>query len=147
MKHFFLGLLAVTGFLLAAAQSAPKTDTWSIKLNGENVFTASKENETANTVKIAARDLVKKNSCVEINYVPALANAGWSRSIMLYDENDNELLNKKMSGDSLYIAGSEWKKLATQKKKIKIYTISLPDDPKLAATVRVRRVHLCTLEL
>ena len=30
--------------------------------------------------------------------------------------------------------------------KIKIYTWSLPQNPRLAATIRIRRVHLCTLE-
>jgi hypothetical protein len=30
---------------------------------------------------------------------------------------------------------------------IKIYTWALPKDPKEAARVRIRRVHLCTIEL
>ena len=65
---------------------------------------------------------------------------------MFFDENDQEL-SRKDNTRNAKITAAELKKLFGDKKKIKIYTIAVPTDPDLAARVRVRRMHLCTLEL
>lgn len=80
-------------------------------------------------------------------YKEAKPAAGWIRSLMFFDENDNDLLRKDSISATTKIDNAAIKQLFAGKKKIRIYTISLPTDPNLAARIRVRRVHLCTLEL
>ena len=65
--------------------------------------------------------------------------------MMVYNEKDQELVSKK--GNELKIKNSELLSFFKRSKQIKIYTIAVPTDPKLKASIRVRRVHLCTLVL
>lgn len=103
------------------------------------------ENKDNNTQKVKLAEL--KNNCfLEVAYKENPAKKDWKRSFLFFDENDNELL-RKHSTTSTKISGTELKKLFAGKKKIVIYTVSLPTNPDLAARIRVRRVHLCTLEL
>ena len=104
-------------------------------------------NESANVRTIKASDL-KKNYVLEISYkeVDVAKEKEWIRSFMVFDESDQQLL-KKDSTRHIKITSAQLKKLFGDKKKIKIYTIAIPSDPDLAARVRVRRMHLCTLQL
>lgn len=144
MKRSILGFLVLISSFVNA-QSLGKTDTWTILLNKKIIVSTSSEDETTNTKKVIKKDLIKTGSSMEISYTQGRVRTGWDRSIIFYDENDKELLNKKIKAVAK-LNNKELKKLVTGK-LIKIYTIAVPSDPKIAATVRVRRVHLCTLEL
>jgi hypothetical protein len=146
MKKIFLLLSLGLTYLLLQAQNA-QPDSWKIKWNKKVILETSKTNETANTRKIKSADL-KKNYVLEISYKESDAKKEkeWIRSFMVFDESDNEILRKDSTRNTM-ITASELKKLFGDKKKIKIYTIAIPADPDLAARVRVRRAHLCTLEL
>lgn len=146
MKTYIFGILAVIASFGLNAQSLEKTDTWTISLNKKIILSTSNEDETANTKKIQRSALTKKAAFLDIKYTQGRVRTGWDRSIIFYDENDAELLSKNIKA-GIKLSSKEMKKIATAGKKIKIYTIAVPADPKIAATVRVRRVHLCTLEL
>ncbi len=127
--------------MISAAQ-----DSWKIKLNGKILLSSNAENETKNTKKIKKTGLNNTGS-LDIVYKDVDPVSGWKRSLLFFDENDNELIRKDSIKGTTKITTRSLKLLFTERKKIKIYTVSLPADPNLAASVRVRRVHLCTLEL
>jgi len=130
---FLLSFVSITVF----AQ-----DSWKLCLDRKTLLKTSAENEEENVVKLSSSDLQKGRNFV-LTYKEADPKNGWERTIAVYDEKDREL--KKQSGKKLSLKASELKSLFQKSKIIKIYTISLPTDPKLKAQVRVRRVHLCTL--
>jgi hypothetical protein len=137
----FLNLSFITMSLPA------QTDSWKIKWGKKIILEAVKEDEAANTQKINKAGLGKP-FFLEISYTEADPKSvkALRRSFLLFDETDKELL-KKDSTRSAKISAAELKKFFGDKTKIKIYTVAIPTNPRLAATVRVRRVHLCTLEL
>ena len=124
-----------------------KQDNWKIKWNKKVILNATTENETKNIKKLKKAELSKRYS-LEINYKesdPAKEKA-WNRSFLFFGDNDNELLRKE-SVRNVTLTAAELKRLFGDQKKIRIYTMAIPTDPDLAARVRVRRIHLCTLEL
>ena len=116
--------------------------SWKVTVNEKTVLHTSEENEGKNTVFIKTTDLGKKKDLV-LTYHEKGKKSGWERTISVYDENDREL--KQQKGTKLKLSHTELKSFLKQSKKLKIYTVALPTDPKLKASIRVRRVHLCTL--
>lgn len=137
-------LLLVT--FLSTAFISQAQDSWKIKLNQKVLLSAAAEDETKNSKKIKRTEL-NKPGYLEVLYKEMPVKTGWQRSLLLFDENDMELWRKDNSKAAVKISNATLKKLFAGKTRIKIYTISLPTDPNKAAAVRVRRVHLCTLEL
>jgi hypothetical protein len=118
-------------------------DSWKIKWNKKTILSANKENEVANTRTIKP-SAWKKNGNLEIIYTEAAPDTILWHSFLLFDEDNHQLLSKEKT---LYakISISLLRKLFTGKKQIKIYTIVSPRNPNIA--VKMRRVHLCTLQL
>lgn len=142
-KLLFLLSFGVTCLFMQAQQ----TDTWKIKWNKKTLLETGQQDETANTKKISRSDLDKKY-CLEITYKESDSKKEkeWKRSFMLFDDKDQELMRKD-STRIVKISAADLKKLFGDKNKIKLYTIAIPTDPEVAARVRVRRIHLLTLEL
>jgi hypothetical protein len=126
-----------------AAMLAHSQDSWKIKLNDTLSLNTNQENEIKNIKKISAAEW-KKNGYLEINYKESEPNNKWKRSFLFFDKEDNQLLTKN-NITSLRIPVALLRKLFAGKKEIRIYTIVSPTDPNMA--VRIRRVHLCTLQL
>lgn len=135
-------LITISGLALQAQ------DSWTIKWNDKALLTAENENETGNIVTINRVDLEQKQYSLEIIYTEASKEEAkaWKRSISLFNEKDREILRKD-STRYLKINAANLKSLFDGNNQLKIYTMASPTDPALAARVRVRRVHLCTLEL
>ena len=146
MKKILLLLSLSFVYMLPQAQKA-QPDSWKITWNKKVILETSKSDETANIRKIKAADL-KKNYVLQITYKESDPKKikEWNRSFMFFNESDNEI-SRKDSVRNWKITAAELKKLFGDKKKLKIYTIAIPSDPDLAARVRVRRIHLCTLEV
>lgn len=68
----------------------------------------------------------------------------WKNVFGVFDKNDKELLRKEDT-TTLTLSGIDIKNWLGIKKEFFIYTWSIPRDPALAAQIRIRRVHLCTL--
>src|SRR5206468_12688848 len=100
------------------------------------------EDAQKNQVKISTTDLKKKKE-LEVKFNSASEQKGWERTISIYDEKDRELFKQK--GNELKIKDEKLLEFFKSTKSISIYTMSIPTDPKMKASVRVRRVHLCTL--
>ena len=118
-------------------------DSWNIRWNKKPILSANKEDEIANTRKIKFSDW-KKNGSLEIIYKEAAPDTILWHSFLLFDEEDHQLLSREKTL-SAKISLSLLRKLFTGKKQIKIYTIVSPRNPKFA--VKMRRIHLCTLQL
>lgn len=146
-KLVFLFSLAFGSILGFAQTRSGSQDTWTIKWNKKTLLQASKEDESANTKKIKQTDL-SKNYCLEISYREAdpAREKTWNRAFMFFGDTDTELLRKD-STRSTTITAEELRKLFGDQKKIRIYTVAIPSDPELAARIRVRRVHMATIEL
>ncbi len=117
-------------------------DSWKVTHNGKVRQTTSKENEAKNVISIKASDL-KKPGTLSIAYTDKDPEAGWERTITLFDTQDAELETRK--GAIVKVQNSRLLALSKNSKTIKVYTWAMPTDPELAARVRIRRVHLCTL--
>ena len=131
--------------LIASGLAGHSQQSWKIKLNGKVLLAASVENETSNTKKVKISTL-DKTGTLDILIKEGKPMEGWKRSLLFFDENDNELYRLDSTKGTTRIKNTQIKKRLNNSKKLKIYTVSLPTDPNKAAAIRVRRVHLCTLE-
>jgi hypothetical protein len=136
MKSLFLTILSFISFTLFAQ------DNWKVQLNDKVVFKSTEENAEKNSIQITAAALQKKKDFI-ITYTERAKKKGWQRYITIYNEQDLELY--KQTGHKINIRNGVLASLFKKSRTLKVYTWSLPTDPKLQQTVRVRRVHLCTL--
>ena len=137
MKTVFLFVWMAALALRSSAQ-----EHWTVVLNNKPLLTAKTE-DTANN--IATINDIKKGALV-VTYVPAKPQPGWGRRIAVYDATDNELYSKETM--TLVVPAKSLKQWhRNNSKQIKIYTWAVPKDPDQAIKVRVRRVHLCTINL
>jgi hypothetical protein len=141
MKQILLASILAIASVATYAQ-----DSWVIKLNNKTVITAKKEDEDANVKKVKRTELSKAGS-LQVFYKETEPRQGWRRSILLFDENDNELSRIDSLTAKSKLSNATIKKGFAGKNEIRVYSIALPTDPNLAAAVRVRRVHLGTLKL
>ena len=156
IKHIVL--LMVTGFVLfscgsskAGKQPTDLTATndtntkpgWQIIVNKQLVLRSNTEDVEANRKSIPAKDLFAPDG-LKIVYIEE-PDAALNRSFIIMNEGRQELLRIEKS--DTVISGSVLQKAVGSNRTIVIYSIAIPSDPALAATVRVRPVHLCTLIL
>jgi hypothetical protein len=149
MKKYLLIVLAIIITMSAGAQPA-----WTIKHNNKALLTVKAENESKNIIKIKKTDLNKQGN-LSISYIKTLADSIWNRSLTLADSSGN-MIGENMEAFisknnpqliNFPLSNTKFKELLLKHKKLKIYTIAIPSDPAKAAAVRVRRVHICTIEL
>lgn len=144
MKKIVFLLFALTTGLLVLAQD---DIAWSVFHDKRKLFSSSIENEEQNNLTVKLSDLESGKDFV-ISYCVANINDkkdGWKRTIGIYTPADKELYRK--DSDTVKIPDLQIKKILLENRTIKVYTWALPKDPKEAARVRVRRVHLCTIML
>lgn len=153
-----LFLLAVTGLVLFSCgsskpgkQPTDKTATndtntkpgWQIIVNKQLVLRSNTEDIETNVKTIPAKDLFAEDG-LKIVYTEA-PDAALNRSFIIMNEGRQELL--RIEKKDTVISGSALQKAVGSNRTIVIYSLAIPSDPALAATVRVRPVHLCTLIL
>lgn len=135
---------ASTGNDKGKTDSVAKTDKpgWKVLLNGKQVLQTSTENESSNRKTISTAELGGKAS-LDIIYTES-PDAKLKRSFIVMNNQRNELLRKDNT-TKFTLNSSELSALAQKSKELVIYTIGIPSDPAVAATVRVRPVHVFTL--
>lgn len=135
-----LTLLLASGLsLFAQAQ-----DSWKVVHNGKQKLQTTEEKPDGNVVYLNRADL-QKNGTLAIIFSDAEKQAGWTRTITMVDKGETELHTH--TGNLFTISNANLKKLFARVNTIYVYTWTLPDDPKLAARIRIRRVHLSTIKL
>lgn len=116
---------------------------WQVFVNKQLILQSNTEDAAANSKTIAAKDLFTDNG-LQIIYTEE-PDAQLNRSYIIMDTNRRELFRTENTKQP--INGAELKKAIGDQKTIVLYTVAIPSDPALAATVRVRPVHVCTLIL
>lgn len=116
---------------------------WQIFVNKVQVLQSNTEDVNANTKSVKTTDLFTADG-LKIVYTEE-PDAKVNRSFIIMDDNRQELYRTEKSG--IVISGTELQKALGKNKTAAIYSLAIPSDPALAATVRVRPVHLCTLIL
>src|SRR5690349_19454257 len=86
MNNILIILMGLMGYI------SPK-DSWKVSLNDKLVLTSTKEDEAANTKKISA-SVLKKKGKLYVKFSPAIQAKGWRRSILIFDEDDNEVIRQ-----------------------------------------------------
>ena len=136
-------LLIVALFTLNTV--AMSQDSWKIVHNGKEKINTSEEDESINRFSISAEDLKKSDNFLWVVYKEADKEEGWKRVIALFDEKDNEIV--KHGGDLFKVYNGSLRSYIRGRKELRVFTWALPTDPDVAATIRIRRVHLGTIEI
>ncbi len=141
MAKFFFSILI---FFSATAQ-AQSYDSWNIYHNRKEVskFSTKKETADENRVVLLNRFLEGPGFFI-IEYTPAAEQSEWIRTIGFFDSSDKSIRDYK---NTLFLRlhNSEIAGIMEGQEKVKVYSWAVPKDPALAATVRIRRILLCTL--
>lgn len=157
IKHIFL-LLSISVFFVSCGVGKRSNQTanlntdsitaaakpgWQVFVNKQLILQSNTEDPDANSKMVKASDLFTNNG-LQIIYTEA-PDAKLNRSYVIMDVNRRELFRTENTKQP--IGGAELKKAIGDQSTIVIYTVAIPSDPAIAATVRVRPVHLCTLIL
>lgn len=138
-------LFLYTLILFSVTVQAQSYDKWEIYQNRKEVssFNNKKETNDEKRVVLLNRSLEGPGFFV-IEYKPAAAQAEWIRTIAFYDSTDKQI---REYNNTLFlrIHNSEIADIMEGRQKVKVYSWAIPKDPAVAATVRVRRILLCTL--
>ncbi|TCJ13113.1 hypothetical protein EPD60_13670 [Flaviaesturariibacter flavus] len=119
--------------------------SWKITYGKKTLLSTSVEDEAVNVITLRRADL-KKNGTFTLQFKPAAGQAtGWKRTIGIYGPSDETL--KEFSGNKLSLSSLALSGLLRGRTQVKIWTMAIPSDPKKAALVRMRRVHLVTINV
>ena len=136
--------ILVTILLLSSFVNAQKTDSWTIHHNRKEVGAFKlKDGADENRLVLLNRALDEPGFVI-ITYKASGDQAGWSRHFVITDSVGKEL--KKFDNTSeLRIHNSDLSRLLESRDRVLVYSWAVPTDPAQAATVRVRRILLCTI--
>jgi len=138
-------LFLYTLILFSATLQAQSYDKWDIYQNRKEVssFNDKKETNDERRVLLLNRFLEGPGFFV-IEFTPAKEQEEWIRTIAFYDSTDKQI---REYNNTLFlrIHNSEIAGIMEGRQKVKVYSWAVPKDPAVAATVRVRRILLCTL--
>jgi hypothetical protein len=117
-------------------------ESWDITFAKKTLLKKTAENPEKNIVKISRTSLTTKNKFVlKLNDI----DTAYYITIEATTEDGSGQQSWKYTGKSLIISGSNLKKLLTGRNKIKFQYMAIPKDPDLAAVVRLRPIHICTV--
>ncbi|HJS54208.1 MAG TPA: hypothetical protein VJ765_06675 [Chitinophagaceae bacterium] len=138
-------ILYVSVLFFAANMQAQSYDSWNIYHNRKEVSKFNNKKETNDEKKVVLLNrLLEGPGFFIVEYIPSAEQSEWIRTIAFYDSTDKVI---KQYNNTLFLKlhNSEIAGIIEGKGKVKVYTWAVPKDPALAATVRVRRILLCTL--
>ena len=140
-KHIiYLSLL----FFAGSVQSQ-SYDSWNVYHNRKEVskFSNKKETDDEKRVLLLNRFLEGPGFFI-IEYTPAAEHAEWIRTIGFFDSSGKSI---REFNNTLFLKlhNSEIAGIVEGQLKVKVYSWAVPKDPAIAATVRPRRILLCTL--
>src|SRR5690606_28605934 len=108
------------------------------------VLIEARKEDPATNMKSAIVERQEDTPLLEIAYTESPPKKDWKRSIMIFGESNNEL--KRFDTSNVVIGFDELTERIGENELTKLYTLSLPTEPELAAMVRVRRVLLGTID-
>lgn len=137
-------LLVLNGFFSNAQEGA----NWKIILNKKAILTASGQEDTLkNKLQLKKSDLANNNIFkIEYNEPKNSTTKGWVRTIVIMDTTSAVVVQQD-SVSLLQLYNKDLMKLLWSRQKVNVYTWIKPLDPGMAAAIRIRRFHLCSIEL
>lgn len=137
-------LLLLCGFFTNAQEGA----SWKIILNKKAILTASGQEDTLkNKLQLKKSDLANNNIFkIEYSEPKNSTTRGWVRTIVIMDTTSAVVVQQD-SVSLLQLYNKDLMKLLWSRQKVDVYTWLKPLDPGMAAAIRIRRFHLCTIEL
>ena len=131
--------------LFTTAVQAQSYDKWEIYQNRKEVNTFNNKKETSDERRVLLLNrFLEGPGFFVIEFTPAKEQAEWIRTIAFYDSTD-KLIRDYNNTLFLRIHNSEIAGIMEGRQKVRVYSWAIPKDPAVAATVRVRRLLLCTL--
>jgi hypothetical protein len=141
MAKLFLYVL----ILFSATAHAQSYDKWEVYQNRKEVSAFNNKKETTDERRVLLLNRVLDGpGFFIIEFKPAAEQAEWIRTIAFYDSTDKQI-REYNNTLFLQIHNSEIAGIMEGRQKVRVYSWAVPKDPAVAATVRVRRILLCTL--
>ena len=141
MSKLFLYAL----ILFSATMQAQSYDKWEIYQNRKEVSSFNNKKETTDERRVLLLNrFLEGPGFFVIEFKPAAEQAEWIRTIAFYDSTDKQI-REYNNTLFLQIHNSEIAGIMEGRQKVKVYSWAVPKDPAVAATVRIRRLLLCTL--
>jgi hypothetical protein len=138
-------LFFIPVILLSISGRSQKYDSWSVFHNRKEVGSFNNKKETDDERRVVLLNITLDGpGFFVIEFSPMKEQADWIRTIAFLDSNgktirefNNTLLLRMHNAE---IAG-----IMEERQKVQVYSWAVPKDPAVAATIRVRRILLCTL--
>ena len=142
-----MGKLIFYILLLTLPMTAPAQDydSWAVYHNRKEVSKFNNKKEATDERKVTLLNRILEGpGFFIIEYTPAAEQSDWIRTIGFFDTADKSI---REYSNTLFLKlhNSEIAGIMENQEKIKVYSWAVPKDPAIAATVRVRRILLCTL--
>jgi len=138
-------LFLYTLILFSATVQAQSYDKWEIYQNRKEVNSFNNKKETTDERRVLLLNrFLEGPGFFVIEFTPAKEQEEWIRTIAFYDSTDKQI---REYNNTLFlrIHNSEIAGIMEGRQKVRVYSWAVPKDPAVAATVRVRRILLCTL--
>ena len=132
-------------FIFSLSAKAQSYDKWKLYQNRKELFAFNNKEETNDEKRVVLlKRLLEGPGFFVIEFTPAAEQVDWIRTIAFFDSSDSPIREYK---NTLFLRAhnSEVAAIMDGRQKVKVYSWAVPKDPALAATVRVRRILLCTL--
>ncbi len=130
---------------LAHSQDAP---SWKVILNKKVILTGKGEEDSVkNKIQVKKSDL-SNNNIFKLDYSNGNDKTmkGWVRTLALIDTTSTIVMQQD-SITLLQFYNKDMMKILWSRRRLNIYTWTRPLDTGMAAAIRIRRFHLCTIEL
>lgn len=138
-------ILHLSLLLFSVSAQAQSYDNWNVYHNRKEVskFNNKKETNDERRVLLLNRFLEGPGSFI-IEYTPKGEQAEWIRTIGFFDTSGKSI---REFNNTLFLRlhNSEMAGIMEGQPKVLVYSWAIPKDPAVAATVRPRRILLCTL--
>ena len=120
-------------------------DKWEIYHNRKEVSKFNNKKETNDEKKVILLNRILEGpGFFIIEYTPAAEQSDWIRTIGFFDSSGKSI-REYSNTLFLKVHNSEIAGIMENQEKVRVYSWAVPKDPAVAATVRVRRILLCTL--
>lgn len=139
MNRFSIIVLMVLLPALGIAQQS-----WDVTFAKKTLLKKAVENPAKNTVSLSRSSLTTKNK-----FILKLNNADTAYNITIEATTTGRsgLQSWEYTGQPLTLSGPDLKKIFTGRNQVQFYYMAIPKDPALAAVVRMRPVHICSVLL
>lgn len=141
-KFPFYILILFTQIVQAQSKSY---DSWEVFHNRKEVSKFNNKKETTDERKVVLLNrFLEGPGFFIIEYAPAAEQSEWIRTIGFFDTTDKAI---REYNNTLFLRlhNSEIAGIMEGREKVRVYSWAVPKDPAVAATIRVRRILLCTL--